>query len=209
MWLIFVSPMPFYTKITVSDTILLLWHIAESEGELLQMLPFDKKYREEVYRLFRSTSRRIEWLAVRVLLHQKLGADVALRYDEAGAPYLHGSPLKISISHSGAYVVIALSVHSLGVDLEQWSDKAFRLSARFLDETEQIRLLDGTPQRATVLWSAKEAVFKLLKNTDVKTITDIYLEKNISGNLFATRPTKIPVSCFYYEDFILTLAVLP
>lgn len=81
---------------------------------------------------------------------------VEIGHSTDGAPFIVGSELKISISHSGEYFVIAVSVHNVGIDIERMLPRNIdRLSKRFF------------PNRAITdaeefyrAWTAMEAEYK-------------------------------------------------
>lgn len=117
--------------------------------------------------------RRREWFAGRwaaraVLV--ALGAPTAeLLPDEEGAPVLHGpgvDELELSLSHGGVWALCAGHRRSpetphLGVDLVDDADaaRAGRVLDRHLSAPERA-LLEGDPNRAGLLWGAREAVAK-------------------------------------------------
>lgn len=115
-----------------------------------------------------SEKRRIERLSIKLLLSQLLGHSVQLYHKEDGTPYLVGNDkLQISISHTKGIYALMLSTFPIGMDVERWSDKAWRIKDRFLFK-EELQLLHTQllscfthKDAATILWSAKEAAFKL------------------------------------------------
>lgn len=61
-----------------------------------------------------------------------------------------------------------LSTHPIGMDIEQWSNKAWHVRDKFLTNAEfQLLPSYADNDTATILWSAKEAAFKLWKCTDL------------------------------------------
>lgn len=98
--------------------------------------------------------------AVRRLLCY-LSIDPALyRHDSHGAPFIDGSPLSVSVSHSRDYAVVAVSDRSgLGIDIEQLrAEQLQRVATRFLSGSE--REILAPPRRLLWAWAAKEAVYK-------------------------------------------------
>ncbi|MDQ2769280.1 MAG: 4'-phosphopantetheinyl transferase superfamily protein [Bacteroidota bacterium] len=117
-----------------------------------------------------------------------LPAETMLCNEATGRPWLAGAPAAtvVSLSHSGAWVAAMLASEGrVGVDIEQIRDKAQRLAGKFLNETEwdharavcetrdtaaaaaasapeeAAGLLHSADTHYTLLWSAKEALYKL------------------------------------------------
>ncbi len=107
--------------------------------------------------------------AVCRLLAYMLGTEgeVSYAHTPSGAPYLEGEGMpQLSISHTEGYVAVALSAHQpIGIDIERLSGQVERVSSRFVSLRERA-LLPESPQEYLValhlLWSAKEAAYKLL-----------------------------------------------
>lgn len=89
------------------------------------------------------------------------------RYGDKGKPYFENIPLFFNISHSGEYVLCAVSSREVGADIQkiQQTD-VMKLAKRFFSEPEY-RILercesDGERRRLFFgLWSRKEAYGKL------------------------------------------------
>ena len=79
-----------------------IWKIEESSEVLLSLLRNREEYLPQL-ELIRTEQRRREWLACRVLLQELTGGPVCVAYRPNGAPYLSGSSLHISISHTKGY----------------------------------------------------------------------------------------------------------
>ncbi len=190
---------------------LAIWRLTETFDELCEMLPQGFGYQAEAVRRFSSDSRRREWLAARVLLHSILEVASRIDYTAAGAPFLPGNDLRISISHTQGYVVVAIHTAPLGLDIERRGTKAHAVLSKFLAESEASLLpeIPSPHDRATVLWSAKESAFKFFAtgNPDLK--NGIRL-KAASTSLLATDTISSQTAHLRYSlhpDFILTLAI--
>ncbi len=198
------SPLSDFPAITV-------WRITESEEELLNSLPEEKRYGEEASRLFRAGIRRREWLAVRVMLHRLLGEKVSIGYRANGSPYLLGSPLFISISHTKNYAALALHTRSVGIDIESPGGQALRLVDKFLSAEEQRFLFnEDAEERAVEAWSAKEAAFKFFGTGNPDLLNGITLREENNTLLLATdtlTAATASVRVFRRADFVLTLAL--
>ena len=92
-----------------------------------------------------------------------------LAHHPSGAPFLPQHPEKsISISHAAGVVAVLLapSTYRLGVDVERRRPQLLRVQTKYLHDDELPMLLPCIPDELTaltLLWSAKEALFKLLQ----------------------------------------------
>lgn len=183
------------------------WHITETEEALAACLPSSHDYLLEAHKISTNANRRKEWLAVRALLFHALGPGVQIAYSPLGSPYLSGSPLHVSISHSHGFAALALSPRPVGLDIEVWGPRALRLSPRFIT-AEEGELLSEDPERmAVMIWSAKEAIYKRFSQYGISLYDDIHLEKMADGRLLATIPKlqqHMRIVCEACSDFALT-----
>jgi phosphopantetheinyl transferase len=79
------------------DTIFGVWKIEEDLPSLLAMVdmsPEDKKR----YAVFRSTSRKLEFLSVRALLAELLGKEARIVYNKNNKPFIKDGSHFISIT---------------------------------------------------------------------------------------------------------------
>lgn len=146
-----------------------VWKMEETEEELLAMLPRQDFYRAEV-ETFQAAHRRLEWLTARVLLYTMLGEEKQIGYEQDGKPYLVGERMSISISHTRGYVVLLIGTEGqrVGVDIEYFSDRIRKISARFLRPDEPLAIYQDTDLWALLLhWSAKEVMFKCIPATEI------------------------------------------
>ena len=114
-------------------------------------------------------NKRLQHLAGRYLLRYLFPA---FPYQEiliadTRKPYLSSEAYHFSISHCGDYAAAIVSRECrVGIDIEIPSDKVARIAKKFLHADEQACFALGPQyeqpdiQLATVLWSAKEAMFK-------------------------------------------------
>ena len=152
----------FYQHIINQTTKLGIWDIEEGEDFFLAEVPLQQSITHP--------HKRLQHLAGRYLL-KYLFPDFP--YDEiliadTRKPYLPGEQYHFSISHCADYAAaIVSSTHRVGIDIEIPSPKVERISHKFIHENEK-QWLDGflpEPQTSnvelqTILWSAKEAIFK-------------------------------------------------
>lgn len=97
---------------------------------------------------------------------------IELKHQRNGAPFLDCFPdIKLSISHckSAVSVLLSKSYPFVGIDIEEISERPLRVRQKFMTR-EELLMFDseddnfcGDKQRmriATVIWSAKEALYK-------------------------------------------------
>ena len=141
------------------------------DGTILSLLT--KERRERVSRII-PTEKKRECIGAELLLwfalRGKYSFPLLLSYSEKGKPYIEGSNVKFSLSHSGGICVCAVAECELGVDIEKERDLPDSLKKRFLTDCDALE----TP---CLVWSAKEAFLKLtgdgidgtIKLTDIET----------------------------------------
>lgn len=100
-------------------------------------------------------------MAVLKLIGRAFGPDAELLHDDSGRPYVKGSPLSISVSHSRSEAIVAVSASdSIGIDIEDWRPALRDTAHKWLTEheasifTSDLELLKA--------WTAKEAIFKAM-----------------------------------------------
>ena len=87
--------------------------------------------------------------------------DFQVRTEENGKPYLQGLPVHFSISHSGEYVLCAISSQSVGCDIQQIKQPDLKLARRYFSSGE-VKLLESAPEFFHRLWVLKESLGKAL-----------------------------------------------
>lgn len=144
-----------------------IWKVDEPEDELRRMLPDDALRRQAG--AFGSASRRLEWMAVRVLLYELLHEYKEIGYHPSGKPYLADHSHYISISHTRGYVALILGDTPVGIDIERYGQRVHRVADRFVDDgVEQLPAFRGDRTWSLLLhWSAKEVMFKCMDSEEV------------------------------------------
>lgn len=155
-----------------------VWQMVESEEQLCSLCSSDCspcKYTHE--------ARRREYYAVRALLAAVLGKEKTIAYLPSGHPYLTDHSYNISISHTKGFCALAWHAgHPVGVDIEMLSPRVSRVAHRFVSPAEQILVENHFPQDVTrgqlLLWSAKEAAYKLVDRPATDFLRDIIVDGN-------------------------------
>lgn len=160
--------------------------------------------------------RLVERLSVQDMLNQILSQNSPLQHKENGAPYILHNDIHISVSHTRNTYGMSLSrdlIH--GIDLEKWGTKALQVASMFIHPDEEIlfsKLSDwgNQEQIATLMWSAKESVYKLLEISGLSFRDDIKLSF-VEGNRLKAEISRFQTSSTVYfqafTDFIFTCAV--
>lgn len=183
-------------RLTVMQADIALWRQNTAEAELKEMVPqhLRQLYEEQTGIDRLCAKRRQELWGARAVLHSIFGQAAPVMYSPGGRPYLGGSDLYISISHSAPYLAVALSPVPMGIDIEMVSARIETLSERFLSADEQAVVArtgraSGTV-RTTAAWCAKEAAFKCLAHVSpVKVISEICL-LDMSGHQALLQSTR-------------------
>ena len=112
---------------------------------------------------------------MRCLLACMLGYYVPINYLPSGKPFIDG--YHISISHTKGYVGVSLSENPTAIDLEYPSSRVEPLVHRFVSEAE-MSMVDPEHKALSYLliWSAKEALYKLYDQPGVIFNQDLYVQ---------------------------------
>ena len=163
-----------------------LWRIEEPEPWFLDQLLI---YPAELRQLGQIKGRRrVEWLAVRQLVHTMSGREKrgAFVKDEYGKPHLHLSEWHISISHSNELAAAIASPNLCGIDIQFIVPKITRLAHKFLcpPEAESIST-EHHIDHLHFFWCAKEALFKAYGRRQMDFKEHLFVEpfayRNTSG----------------------------
>lgn len=209
--------MPLYRTYKKKDLTVGVWKVDETVEQLRSMFHQFSIY-EEGFARFSAEKRKLEWLAVRVLLKELLGEEKKILYLPSGKPYLEDRSSFISFSHTHGYVAVAVHPYAeVGIDIEQYGTRVQRLASRFIREDEQISVASGNEIYALLLhWSAKETMFKLMEEEAVDFIDHLRIQPftpQESGILEAQeyRSAKEQKFRIHYEmhpDYVLTFSCL-
>jgi len=153
--------MPIFFQHQVNDTTRLgIWKIEETEAYFRGNVP--------LHRDVTHPHKRLQHLAGRFLL-QYLFPDFPyelIQIADTRKPFLPSEQYHFSISHCGDFAAAIVSrVNRVGIDIEIPVEKISRIMHKFLSAGEHttfriMEMSDHLSPLATLLWSAKESVFK-------------------------------------------------
>jgi len=181
--------MPVHKRIQSGEANLCLWKITEDITDF--NLPISPKESDNL-------SRNQQWLAGRAAL-DALDVDVeALRKDDYGKPWIQGSNGHVSLSHCKSYAAAIKSQNPVGIDIEEITPRIERIAPRFVHESEWAFISEDDRLKCLyILWSAKEALYKLYgkKSVDFK-------------HHMIAKPFEISSSGVFYMEFLKNTSML-
>lgn len=141
-----------------------------------------------------------------LLLHEMLGMNAEIVHDSHGAPSLGGDERRVSISHTGGYVVVAIASKDtrMGVDIERFSDRVLRVRRKFLSGVEQATIAEDDVEANIVAWTIKEAVYKAAEMPGIEFANDI---KITGGDTAHCGEFDYQLIFQKFDDANLTIAI--
>lgn len=159
------------------DTVLGVWKIEEDLPALLNLVELNTEDRKR-YDVFRSTSRKIEFLSVRALLAELLGNEAKIVYNKNNKPFIKDGSYFISISHSHKLTAIIISKDErVGIDLEYMQTNINAIAFKFINKKEKItRNRNLRTYHLYIHWCAKESIYKICDKEGINIVKDITIE---------------------------------
>ena len=160
--------MPLYKTITVDEqTKVFIWKLEESFEWLSRGIDLTKHCRQRVDGM-KSEIHRRGFMSIRHLMAEAGYKDHDLFYDELGKPHLNDNKY-ISITHSFNFTAIIVSDKDVGIDIEKQRNKILKIANKFtpLDEYHTLANEDALIRKLTIVWGAKESVYKMLARPGV------------------------------------------
>ncbi|NLD48108.1 MAG: 4'-phosphopantetheinyl transferase superfamily protein [Clostridiaceae bacterium] len=136
---------------------------------IFSCIPLEKQNRIKRFRRFEDAHRAtIAEALIRSIIISVLGIkneDMEFKTNEYGKPYLEGADnFHYNLSHSGEYVVCAVSDKPVGIDIERIKDMKFDIAERFFskEETQSLLSIDEEYrlERFFDFWTLKESYIK-------------------------------------------------
>jgi len=149
----------FYQQDINESTRMGVWHITEDESFFSGEVP--------LHREITHPNKRLQHLAGRYLL-KYLFSDFPyelIRIADTRKPFLHNDQYHFSISHSGHFAAAIVSRNQrVGIDVENRTPNVMKVLHKFLHDDEKKFVVKDDLSvpflRETLLWCAKETVFK-------------------------------------------------
>lgn len=207
--------MPLYKTITVSkNTKVFIWKIEESLETLKADITLTNKNQARLNSM-KSELHQKGFLSIRHLLKEVDLTDSDLIYDEFGKPHLKHNNY-ISITHSFNFTAIIYSSDKeVGIDIEKQRDKILKIAHKFtpLEEYKTIANSSGLIRKLTIVWGAKESLYKIYGKKKLLFLRHIYVAdfkfdtaKTTAEIRFNGATTSYNVAFLEFEGFTCVYA---
>lgn len=208
--------MPLYKTIHISPAVRLhIWKITEKEEYLAKGVLLNEKNSIRVNGM-KSELHRRGFLSIRHLMRLEGYEDNDLYYDEAGKPHLNDGT-HISITHSFEFTGIIVSKkEKVGIDIEKQREKIIRIAHKFTTFNTQVPECDQNKliRQLTILWGAKESLYKICEIPDVSFLQHIFIEPGFAlkdwfrGEVtLESLPSRYTISYLEFEGFTCVYAL--
>lgn len=156
---------------------------------------------------FSNEKKKIEFALSRLMFRDLLGNKYSeIQYEPSGKPTM--ADFSISLSHSRSYVAVIYSKYNVAIDIEEYRQQILKITPKFVRDDE--KSIFTSLEDLTVLWSAKETMFKLTNASQnlldfcITRISDKTLEGRVIIDGKMSNITNL--SYFRNENFSLVWA---
>ena len=205
--------MPIFFQQQINDSTRLgIWKIEETEEFFKSNVP---QHRDVTH-----PHKRLQHLAGRFLLQYLFPAFPyeLIKIADTRKPFLTDEQYHFSISHCGDFAAAIVSKDKrVGIDIEIPTEKISRIMYKFLSakEHELFHLIQPDKDRipfSTLLWSAKESVFKWYGNGGIDFRREIQLKKQHEENetincFFSKNSSELNIHYRQFEHLVLAWVV--
>jgi len=176
-----------------------------------QMLSLVSDERRQQVNRFRFKKDALCALYGDILIRHLISANLRTKNDNIsflknkyGKPYLEDSPLHFNLSHSGHWIIGAISNDVIGVDIEKMANIDLSIAKRFFTHHEYLQILDAKNSEKQSLffsiWTLKESYLKYL-GTGLSTPLDSFEFTIRSNDISLSAPGKTIIPAFRQLDF--------
>ncbi|MDB4204290.1 4'-phosphopantetheinyl transferase superfamily protein [Polaribacter sp.] len=207
--------MPLYKSLTVNKTTkVLIWKIEESISKLQEGIVLSENSATRLNSM-KSELHQKGFVSIRHLLKEVGYTDADLIYDEYGKPHLKDGKF-ISITHSYNFTAIIISddLH-VGIDIEKQREKILKIAHKFtpFEEYKTIANVDALISKLTIVWGAKESLYKIYGKKKLLFLHHIYIEgfkfsdEKTTGEIrYNGENTTYNISFLEFEGFTCVFA---
>jgi phosphopantetheinyl transferase len=207
--------MALYKTLTVNNTTkVLIWKIEESISKLQEGIVLSENSTTRLNSM-KSQLHQRGFLSIRHLLKEVGYTDTDLIYDEFGKPHLENGKF-ISITHSFTFTAIIVSdKFHVGIDIEKQREKILKIAHKFtpFEEYKTIANVDALISKLTIVWGAKESLYKIYGKKKLLFLHHIYIEdfkfahEKTTGEIrYNGENTAYNISFLEFEGFTCVFA---
>ena len=207
--------MALYKTLTVNKTTkVLIWKIEESISKLQEGIFLSENSTTRLNSM-KSQLHQRGFLSIRHLLKEVGYTDADLIYDEFGKPHLKNGKF-ISITHSFTFTAIIVSdKFHVGIDIEKQREKILKIAHKFtpFEEYKTIANVDALISKLTIVWGAKESLYKIYGKKKLLFLHHIYIEdfrfadEKTTGEIrYNGENTAYNISFLEFEGFTCVFA---
>ena len=206
--------MPLFKTIQPNDhTSIFIWKIEASFDELSENVALTESSEKRLLSM-KSELHQRGYLSIRHLLNEAGYTDFDLYYTNNGKPHLKDGK-HISITHSFIFSAVIISDKEVGIDIEKNRDKIKIIQDKFVNlESGFINKDDNLVDQLTVIWGAKESLYKIYPYGGLTFKNDIDIDsfkiadKKTTGWIKAQDwDKKYEIRYEQFEDFTLVYAL--
>ena len=207
--------MPLFKTLTVSKTTkVIIWKIEETIEELQKNISLSD-YSKQRLASMKSELHQKGFLSIRHLLKEFNIQDTDLQYDEFGKPHLKDGRF-ISMTHSFNFTAVIVSKEKkVGFAIEKQRDKILKIAHKFtsIEEYKTIANVAALISKLTIVWGAKESLYKIYGKKKLLFLHHIYIEdfnfedEKTTGTIrFEGTETTYEIEFLEFEDFTCVYA---
>lgn len=207
--------MPLYKTLTINEkTKVVIWKIEETIDDLLKGISLSENSKNRLQSM-KSEIHQKGFLSIRHLLKEFNIQDTDLQYDEFGKPHLKDGRF-ISMTHSFQFTgVIVSEENKVGIDIEKQREKILKIAHKFtpIEEYKTIANATALISKLTIVWGAKESLYKIYGKKKLLFLHHIYIEdfnfedEKTTGIIrYEGEESKHHINFLEFEDFTCVFA---
>src|SRR5699024_3052300 len=163
----------------------------------------------------KSELHRRQFLSVRHMIEEAGYAYDDLYYSGNGKPHLRDDKY-ISVSHSFNFTVIIIGNRPVGIDIEKHRKKILRIANKFtpLEEYSNLANDEAVIRKLTIVWGAKEAVYKIMDEPGISFLNHIDVEdfdfddsKTTTTVSYQNKVSNFSTKFIEFEEFTCVYAL--
>lgn len=170
--------MPLFKTLTISfSTKVFIWKIDETFDELQKNISLSENSKVRLDSM-KSELHKKGFLSIRHLLKEFNLQDSDIQYDEFGKPHVKDGRF-ISMTHSFQFTAVIVSEDKkVGIDIEKQREKILKIAHKFtpFEEYKTIANVDALIRKLTIVWGAKESLYKIYGKKKLLFLHHIYIE---------------------------------